>query len=165
MESVRVKAQEQVLQLFGDEISVEMPPPLLPKEKSLFQEKRDIIVLEAPIVEIITLISLSIGHFEGWSVIYYGVMTALTVGYGDVSPQSEEMRVVAIIFTPIAVTVFCEVLGRIAGAYMTCQTITAEKAFLRRRLTMEDYGAHGRKQGWTGFLVSSRKTTFGFRQH
>jgi len=141
VEAAKAKAQERVLQMFGDEPHDETPTLLRPNEKSLFETMRDIIVLEAPIVIVIALISLGIGHYEGWSVIssiYYGVITSSTVGYGDVSPQSNEMRMVAIVFTPIAVSVFCEVLGRIAGAYMARQTAIAEKAFLNRQLTLTD---------------------------
>jgi Ion channel/EF hand len=53
-----------------------------------------------------TLYLLSI--FEDWDVtttVYYGIITASTVGYGDFSPKTDEGRFVAILFIPAAVCV------------------------------------------------------------
>ena len=141
MEVIKAKAQEQVLELFGPDETTPATPTIAPKEQSLMETMRTIIVVETPIISAIAIISLAIGHFEGWSMvssIYYGVITASSVGYGDFSPQTQEMRLVAIFFTPIAAAVFCDVLGRIAGAYMARQRAITEKAFLNRRLSLSD---------------------------
>ena len=141
MEVIKAKAQEQVLGLFGPDETSTATPTIAPKEQSLMETMQTIIVVEAPIISVIAILSLAIGHYEGWTMvssIYYGVITASSVGYGDFSPQTAGMRFVAIFFTPIAAAVFCEVLGRIAGAYMERQRAITEKAFLSRRLSLSD---------------------------
>jgi potassium channel subfamily K len=95
----------------------------------------------APILSFVVIAALLIGHAEGWTIItslYYCVITATTVGFGDEAPQKEWVRLVAIFFMPVAVAVFGEVLGRIAQIYMDRSTQQAEKQFLQRELTLSD---------------------------
>ncbi|KAL7528108.1 hypothetical protein ACHAXR_002273 [Thalassiosira sp. AJA248-18] len=78
---------------------------------------------------------------EKWSlidVLYYWNCTATTIGYGDLSPQTQIGRILAIVFIPLAVmtmgqviaSVFAFVYGRIAAK--------AEKDFIRREITLSD---------------------------
>jgi potassium channel subfamily K, other eukaryote len=143
MAVAQASAQERVLKLFGDADTVDNDTRTAQalKEKTLLEAMRDVVALETPIILVIVIISLAIGRYEGWSAVasvYYGTITASTIGFGDFSPATPEMRIVIIFFIPIAVSVFCEVLGRIAGAYMERQTVTAEKEFLNRQVTLTD---------------------------
>lgn len=102
---------------------------------------KDLLVHETPIACVIVGIGMVIGYFEGWSPsssLYYAIITFTTVGYGDLVPTRESMRLLAIFFLPLAVAVFGAVLGRIAGYYMDRQTKKAEKEFLHRQVTLSD---------------------------
>lgn len=60
-----------------------------------------------------------ISQQEGWDLsktIYYGLITASTVGYGDFAPQSEMGRCLAILFIPVAVGLMGILLEKVANA-------------------------------------------------
>ena len=85
-----------------------------------------------------------IGKHEGWSIItsmYYAMATATTVGWGDVSPSSQQMRLLSLVFIPLAVISLGEILGRIAGFFIRKNTAQAEKEFMSRRMTLDDLDA------------------------
>lgn len=120
----------------------------------------NLVKIEAPIVGLVLAFALMIGHFEKWSfvkTIYYGVISATTVGYGDVAPSMQSMRCFCVLFLPLAVAVFCEVLGRIAGAYVEYRIDKREQAYLARKLTARDLEAmdasRDGKVSWGEFLV------------
>eukprot|EP00542_Grammatophora_oceanica_P022274 CAMPEP_0194041164 /NCGR_PEP_ID=MMETSP0009_2-20130614/13053_1 /TAXON_ID=210454 /ORGANISM="Grammatophora oceanica, Strain CCMP 410" /LENGTH=388 /DNA_ID=CAMNT_0038684543 /DNA_START=172 /DNA_END=1338 /DNA_ORIENTATION=+ len=111
------------------------------EEESVLQFVWNTVVLELPIVMIILLLAVGIGSHEGWSIVdalYYGVITSSTVGYGDIVPDTQAMRIACIFFIPVSVAVFCEILGRIAGSYLERRTIRKEKEFLGKQLTRMD---------------------------
>jgi len=85
-----------------------------------------------------------IGKNEGWNSItsiYYAMATATTVGWGDVSPSSPQMRLLSLVFIPLAVISLGEVLGRIAGVFIRKNTLQAEREFMSRRMTLDDLEA------------------------
>ena len=85
-----------------------------------------------------------IGKHEGWTritSIYYAMATASTVGYGDVSPTSPRMRLMSLMFIPLAVISLGEILGRIAGYFIRKETERAEREFMDRRMTLDDLEA------------------------
>uniref|UniRef100_A0A7S2E055 EF-hand domain-containing protein n=1 Tax=Helicotheca tamesis TaxID=374047 RepID=A0A7S2E055_9STRA len=95
----------------------------------------------SPLISFIVVIALIIGYYERWTVItslYYAVATSTTVGYGDVAPETESMRLLAVFFLPCAVAVFGEFLGQIASAYMDMKADEAEQKFLEKELTLSD---------------------------
>ena len=62
-----------------------------------------------------------LGRFEGWSLvdsIYYGLVTASTVGFGDVAPTQAVTRLLAIVYIPLAVATGGQILGTIASAFL-----------------------------------------------
>jgi Ion channel/EF hand len=83
-----------------------------------------------------------ISVFEDWDVtttIYYGIITASTVGYGDFSPKTDSGRLVAILFIPAAVCVmgfFLNLVSRTIIEYRRNQYVS----FLlgSKPFTMED---------------------------
>uniref|UniRef100_A0A7S3P7I4 EF-hand domain-containing protein n=1 Tax=Amphora coffeiformis TaxID=265554 RepID=A0A7S3P7I4_9STRA len=110
-------------------------------EPSLFQDVLRVIVLETPIVSVVVLCGLVIGHFEGWGFIeslYWTVITGSTIGFGDDSPKVRGARIASIFFLPLAVGVVGEVLGRVAGVYLDRKQRMAEKTFLQQSLTLSD---------------------------
>ena len=84
---------------------------------------------------------LVIGHFEGWlfyESIYYCIVTATTVGYGDLSPQNMWTRLAACFYLPLCVTVMANVFGQITSFYMDKRTKEVEAEFFHRKLTLKD---------------------------
>jgi len=84
---------------------------------------------------------LVIGHFEGWKFyesIYYCIVTATTVGYGDLYPVNMWTRLAACFYLPLCVTVMANVFGQITSLYMDRKTREAEKEFFHRKLTKND---------------------------
>ena len=97
-------------------------------------------------------LALYIGKREGWTPItsmYYAMATASTVGYGDVSPTSPRMRLLSLMFIPLAVISLGEILGRIAGFFIRRETERAEREFMDRRMTMDDLEAMDTNQDGT----------------
>jgi len=72
---------------------------------------------------IISVVSIGIGRTEGWSIsdsLYFGFITATTVGYGDMRPKLVYGKFLAIflaltgvIFTGIIVAIAVEVASRL----------------------------------------------------
>lgn len=59
---------------------------------------------------------LIVGAIEGWSVLdcfYYSVITVTTVGFGDLSPKSQDARLFAIFFLPLAVVSVAHGIGSV----------------------------------------------------
>jgi voltage-gated potassium channel len=61
---------------------------------------RHVLPLFAGLAAIIAVLSIWIGRKEGWSVgdsLYFGFITALTVGYGDLRPSHGSSKFIAIV--------------------------------------------------------------------
>lgn len=146
--SARDRGRKDVMVMFkeGDhddhkELEDQMVEVEEKKERSIWADMWELVVKEAPIVILISVLAIVLGHFEGWSVItslYYCVITSTTVGFGDLSPDTEWARGVSIVFLPLTVAVFGEILGRIAGFYLDRKAAKAEQEFLHRQLTLSD---------------------------
>lgn len=82
-----------------------------------------------------------IGHFEQWALhesIYYSIVTATTVGYGDLSPKKRWTRFAACFYLPLCVTIMASVFSKITSVYLDKKAKEAEKEFFQRRLTHQD---------------------------
>jgi potassium channel subfamily K len=80
------------------------------------------------------------GKLEGWGwvdSIYYAIITAGTVGLGDLSPQRQRTRFAAILFIPFAVSAGGEILGTVASAFLEHRRIQVYNEFATKDLTME----------------------------
>jgi len=94
-----------------------------------------------PLVAILFLGAFTIGWVEGWSAvksIYFLTVTSTSVGYGDVTPESQEMRAFCIFFIPFAIGVTAEILSRITGVYVSFVAERTENEFMSNRLTEDD---------------------------
>jgi len=105
------------------------------------QTFRQIFVLICPITVMIVLGSVVVGSTENWNWIdsvYWCVITGTTVGYGDLTPQSSQMRWFSIVFIPISVGVISTALGRVANIFVEQEIVKANKRLLQSELTLED---------------------------
>jgi Ca2+-binding EF-hand superfamily protein len=94
-----------------------------------------------PLLLLLILSAIVIGKIEGWdiySTLYFTAVTATTVGYGDVAPRTESMRLFCVFFIPFAVGVTAELFGRMTGVYLKYKREEAENEFLNSRLTLAD---------------------------
>lgn len=94
-----------------------------------------------PLLLMIYAVGLIIGHFEQWSVIsslYFSFVTSTTIGFGDFTPKTWEMKIVALFYIPLSVCIMAETLGAMANAYIEYETEQAEKDFLTRELVEGD---------------------------
>ena len=74
-----------------------------------------------PRLGLLVALGLVFGQMEGWSVvdsIYYGLITAGTVGFGDKAPTRQCTRLLACVCIPVAVATGGEILGTIAAAFL-----------------------------------------------
>jgi len=111
------------------------------EENSMWKDFGKAFMGVIPLYLLLFLGALLIGSTEQWSVsqaLYFMVVTACTVGYGDLSPSSESMRLFCVFYIPFAVGVTAELFGRITGVYLSHVKENAEKDFLDGRLTLAD---------------------------
>lgn len=89
-------------------------------------------------------LALYIGKQEGWTSItslYFAMATSSTVGYGDVAPTSSRMRLLSMVFIPLAVISLGELLSQIAGYFIRREVRIAEQEFMDRTMTLADLEA------------------------
>ena len=84
-----------------------------------------------------------IGYSSGWSfwnTMYYAVVTAATIGYGDLCPHTQEERFLAIIFIPLACAVTGHCLAYFAHWVIERQGVKYRKTTFdsHTELTLED---------------------------
>jgi potassium channel subfamily K len=116
---------------------------LLSDHASLMDNIKEVVLAELPAILLVAAAALVLGIREGWtlvSTIYFCIMSATTTGFGDYSPTTQIDKVYCIFFLPLAVAVFGEVLGRIAGVYIQRKVHRAEIKFLHRSVTRCDLG-------------------------
>lgn len=91
-----------------------------------------IVVLTALLV---LLGTVAYARLEGWSwldALYATIITVTTVGYGDLSPQTENGRIFAIFFTFLAIGVVGYAISTFA-AYLIESRVEKKAKFLRKR--------------------------------
>ncbi len=82
-----------------------------------------------------------LGKVEKWSlvdVIYFWNCTATTMGFGDVAPQTQIGRLLAVVFIPLSVITLGEVIASCVAHINARAAAKAEKDFLRREITFDD---------------------------
>ena len=84
-----------------------------------------------------------IGYSSGWSfwnTMYYAVVTAATIGYGDLCPHTQQERFLAIIFIPLACAVTGHCLAYFAHWVIERQGVKYRKTTFdsHTELTLED---------------------------
>ncbi|KAI2507751.1 ion channel [Fragilaria crotonensis] len=131
------RSRKHVTNMFGEVEPIHAEP-----EKTLASIIWRLVKLEFPLICAVITIGVLYGVFvEGWTVvqsIYFAGITASTVGYGDFSPREQWSRLICVFLIPLCVVIFCEVLGRIAGAYLDFKIALQEKTFLDQQITLSD---------------------------
>eukprot|EP00539_Tryblionella_compressa_P007137 CAMPEP_0178761658 /NCGR_PEP_ID=MMETSP0744-20121128/16127_1 /TAXON_ID=913974 /ORGANISM="Nitzschia punctata, Strain CCMP561" /LENGTH=406 /DNA_ID=CAMNT_0020416285 /DNA_START=63 /DNA_END=1283 /DNA_ORIENTATION=+ len=92
---------------------------------------------------ITSIFAYLIGYQSGWSIwntVYYAVISAATIGYGDLSPHTQEERFLAIIFIPLACAVTGHCLAYFANWIIEMQGAKFRKSTFdsHNELTLED---------------------------
>lgn len=85
--------------------------------------------------------ALVIGHFEGWTTvesIYYAIITATTVGYGDLSPQLPGTRIAALFYLPLCVSTLAQIFSMITSSFLDRKAEEAEQDFFNRTMNLDD---------------------------
>jgi len=146
--SVKNRAESRVMDMFKEDTDETERAATVIKdvedERPLWKDFCHFLFTDGPILLFILLLAIVIGHGEGWSytdTFYFAMITTTTVGYGDLEPQTQSMRLFAVFFIPLSVAVLANILGRIAGYYMDRQAAKNEKKFLQRELTLADLTA------------------------
>uniref|UniRef100_A0A7S3VE58 Potassium channel domain-containing protein n=1 Tax=Chaetoceros debilis TaxID=122233 RepID=A0A7S3VE58_9STRA len=73
-----------------------------------------------------------IGIIEGWPVIdilYFASITATTIGYGDLSPQTLSTRLIAAFYLPLCISIMAKIFSYITAKFMEKRAQEAEDTF------------------------------------
>jgi potassium channel subfamily K len=100
-----------------------------------------VLMLYVPALIPLLLGACLIARNEGWTwdeTIYYMVTTCSTIGYGDVTPHSNSMKMFAILYIPLAVGAVGHFLGSIANFIIESRHKVFEKVFWQHEMTLED---------------------------
>lgn len=109
---------------------------------SLLDDIRDVVAEELPEIILLGILCLILGLREGWSIpsiLYFCVMSATTTGYGEYTPQTQADKLYCVFLLPLSVSVFGEVLGRIASTYIERKQRQKEIKFIQQTLTLCDF--------------------------
>ena len=93
-----------------------------------------------PAFAVLILGGIGMGRVEGWSVldsIYYSMITALTLGYGDFAPLTRPGRLWGTVFIPLAVAAAGEVLGNVATTLHERRQNQFYQSLMERELNTE----------------------------
>jgi potassium channel subfamily K, other eukaryote len=104
--------------------------------KKLLQTAQSLI----PAFTVLITGGLIMGRLEGWhwtDALYFSVITAGTLGFGDFSPRTRAGRIWAIPFIPFAVAAAGEVIGNIASFLSERRAKQVYDRILHRELTMD----------------------------
>ena len=100
------------------------------------------------ILLILTLFALLVAADPGIGVgfnvgdaLYYSLVTATTIGYGDFAPTTKNGRLVAIIFIPLAVGAMGHFLSIVANAVMDAKQARMRRKIAQKDLSLEDLDA------------------------
>jgi voltage-gated potassium channel Kch len=140
MAETEARAKKRVLAMFSSSDGDDEEP----ETKAYCREWCVTIVTELPIICLLLFLSIVLGIPEGKSIIssiYFAVITATTIGFGDLHPTESWMRAIYIFYLPFSVAVFGQILSKIAGVYMTRKAREADEKFLHRHLALRDLKA------------------------
>jgi potassium channel subfamily K len=109
---------------------------------SIFYEFVDTLRTVIPLLLLIIGGAILIGYYEGWSIptsIYYSIVTSTSVGYGDIVPETQRMKLFAIVYVPLSVALMAGIIGKITGVHLRRKALKDEYEFLNREMTKTDF--------------------------
>lgn len=110
--------------------------------ESITSNMKEVFRDTGPFLLLILASAIYIGYVEGWSIItsvYFLIITGTTVGYGDVEPQSQSMRLFAVFFIPLSVGTLANLFGRLTSIVVSHKATNVQKEFLKRKMTEIDF--------------------------
>jgi len=94
----------------------------------------------SPSLIAILIPSFLIGYFEEdeeWkdplNIIYFSVVTATSVGYGDISPKNKWTRLFSVIYLPFCVLLMARIIGNVSGIYLQRKVQRSELDYMKNR--------------------------------
>jgi Ion channel/EF hand len=136
-----------------------------PTKFSIISLSIDILPRVLPSIILLFLTGCLLGRIEGWSIIdslYYSIISAVTLGFGDISPRTPRGRLAAVLLLPLAVASAGEVLGTISQWWLSrrrelrkdqLQLRPLDMAYLRE-LDLDDDGYVSRYE-YVAFLLQA----------
>jgi voltage-gated potassium channel Kch len=73
-----------------------------------------------------------------WDALYYATITATTVGYGDLAPQTQQGRLLAIFFIPLAVGAMGHFLSIVAQVILESRRTSFQRQMESHELSLQD---------------------------
>lgn len=85
---------------------------------------------------------LIMGYYEDWTVLssfYFTVVSASTIGYGDITPKNTWMRLITVFYMPLCIGVMAKALSELAAVYIRHKAKAGEQEYFNRKLSENDF--------------------------
>lgn len=115
---------------------------MIDEEESFWTEFCGTFGKTAPLLVALIVPPLIMGYYEDWNVLssfYFTVVTASTVGYGDVTPKNSWMRLITVFYMPICIGVMAKSFSKLTCVYLRHKAKAAEQEFFNRKLSENDF--------------------------
>eukprot|EP00555_Chaetoceros_dichaeta_P013369 CAMPEP_0198251428 /NCGR_PEP_ID=MMETSP1447-20131203/2263_1 /TAXON_ID=420782 /ORGANISM="Chaetoceros dichaeta, Strain CCMP1751" /LENGTH=366 /DNA_ID=CAMNT_0043936447 /DNA_START=167 /DNA_END=1267 /DNA_ORIENTATION=+ len=112
------------------------------KEQWLLDDVKTVLYAALPGTALNIAIAAIIGHFEGWTFltsVYFSFITATSIGYGDVAPTTQNMRLVAVFYLPLSVGCTAYIFAKVSGIYIDRKAAKAKEEFVSRGISRKEF--------------------------
>ena len=111
------------------------------KKEDALERRKAIGKIIVPIIALFMVGALVFGALEGWpfvEALYWCIITAASIGYGEYSPAKQGSRALAIFFIPLSVGIIGQGLAGIVNIFIEEEIKKANLKLMGRELTIED---------------------------
>lgn len=115
---------------------------ILEEEESFRSEFIETLLRTIPLFVSLIIPPLIMGYYEDWGIIqsfYFTVVSAGTVGYGDVAPEKRWMRFITIFYMPVCIIVVSKCFAKLTAVYLRHKAKAAEQEYFNRNLSETDF--------------------------